>query len=62
MLCNNMSQCVTLCNNMSQCVTLFMTVKEFVDLIQNHDDLHKLQVQFIHQISFIYFNGCSYCK
>ena len=38
MLCNNMSQCVTLCNNMSQCVTLFMTVKEFVDLIQNHDD------------------------
>jgi hypothetical protein len=32
-----------------------MSVKEFVYLMQNHADLHKLQVQFSHQISFIYF-------
>ena len=32
-----------------------MSVKEFVYLIQNHADLHKLYVQFSHQISFMYF-------
>jgi hypothetical protein len=42
----------TYCENTKE----IMSVKEFVYLIQNHADLHKLYVQFSHQISFVYFN------
>ena len=34
-----------------------MSVKEFVYQRQTHADLHKLYVQFYHQISFVYFKS-----